>query len=235
MQVCNKCNIVKQESDFYVRKSGVLQKKCKKCTIQDNYEKRFSKRKYIPINNLDGEEWRWVVGFEGLYMVSNMGRVKSMARWVEYNLGYKKYFNESLLKGSTDSDGYCIVGLTKDKVMSPKKVHRLVGIAFIPNPENKPEVNHKWGDKTDNRASELEWSTTKENHDHLYEVLKFQMPTGEKHGNSVKIVVKTPKGEVFTIKGIAEASRRLNLCCSSIKRVLNGSNADYLGYKFNYE
>ena len=98
-----------------------------------------------------GEVWKDVCGYEGLYQVSNKGRVKSIYR-------YRK-----VLKPQTSNSGYLRVDLFKDKARKQFSIHRLVAIAFLPNPENKPEVNHKDECKTNNFLCNLEWVSRKEN------------------------------------------------------------------------
>ena len=101
------------------------------------------------------EIWRDVVGYEGLYQVSNLGRVKS--------LNYHIYGKERILKPGNSSGGYFVVSLCKNSKRKPFYIHRLVATAFIPNPNNKPEVNNKDENKTNNRVDNLEWMTSKEN------------------------------------------------------------------------
>lgn len=105
-----------------------------------------------------GEVWKDIKGYEGLYQVSNFGRVKSLFR-------YKK-----ILKLCKSESGYLCVNLYKNKKMKRITVHRLVAENFI----NKPtlEVNHKDGNKENNFISNLEWVTTKENIIHRFKVLK---------------------------------------------------------------
>ena len=113
------------------------------------------------------EVWRDVKGYEGLYQVSNMGRVKSLGRTIIKKDGRKQTVKERILKGTPDKDGYLKIGLYgstgKQKWF---QVHRLVGEAFIQNPDNKSEINHVNENKTDNRACNLEWSTRTENCNH---------------------------------------------------------------------
>jgi hypothetical protein len=125
------------------------------------------------------ETWRDIEGYEGSYQVSDLGRVRSLDR---------KSANGHKLKGmarklTVDKDGYHVVGLTRDRVMKHLKVHRLVAQAFIPNPDNKPEVNHINGFKTDNRASELEWCTTQGNTAHAIDS-GLHDPIGASNGNA---------------------------------------------------
>lgn len=111
------------------------------------------------------EIWKDITGYEGLYQVSNLGRVKSL-----------KFGKELILKHSKDKDGYVMVGLWKNNHNTTAKVHRLVAQAFIPNPENKPQVNHLKGIRNDNRVTELEWATKSEDAIHSWNVLKREKP-----------------------------------------------------------
>ena len=120
------------------------------------------------------EQWRTAVYdgevYEGLYKVSNLGRIKS--------LNYLNTGKESVMEPDKTTNGYFQVGLWKDGESKKCLVHRLVAIAFVPNPEGKPQVNHKDEDKTNNfvflnedgtvnkEKSNLEWKTPKENSNH---------------------------------------------------------------------
>ena len=200
----------------------------------------------------DVEIWKDVLGFEGLYAVSNMGRVKSLPRQVNAMIGYgdlkrilavKKITNELILSSPTNNSGYPCVGLRKDGKTHPKRVHRLVAIAFIPNPENKPQVNHKKGIKTDNRASELEWATAAENNRHAYiELLKQGSWKGTsenwndingKHSACKKIIQKDLNG--YLIKewdSLKEASDSLNI--KYLSKALR-KNKDAGGFLWEYK
>ena len=101
------------------------------------------------------EIWKPVRNYEGLYEVSNMGRVKS--------LNYNRTGKERIMKGLDNGHGYLFVQLCKDGKAKNCRINRLVAMAFIPNPDNLPEVNHKDKIRTNNRVDNLEWCTTQYN------------------------------------------------------------------------
>lgn len=115
------------------------------------------------------EEWRDIAGYEGYYQASNLGRIKSLSRLVKCK-GYIMT-KEIIRKGSLAKTGYISIRLSKKGIVTTHLVHILVGKTFIPNPENKPQINHIKGIKTDNRVSELEWNTISENRQHSFDVL----------------------------------------------------------------
>ena len=101
------------------------------------------------------EEWRDIKGYEGLYMVSNLGKVKS--------LNYRRTGKEKILKGVDNGHGYLYVNLFKDGKGKQCRINRLVAQAFISNPDNLPEVNHKDENRTNNCAENLEWCSRQYN------------------------------------------------------------------------
>jgi len=126
------------------------------------------------------EEWKGIEGYEGIYSVSNLGRVKSLPR-----VGRKK---ELILVPTPNTGGYLTVQLRKEGGRKCFLVHRLVMQAFIPTQESL-EVNHKDFDITNNKISNLEWATPKENSEHYWREsnLEDRLPTpkGEEHHLSV--------------------------------------------------
>ena len=109
------------------------------------------------------EEWRDIKGFEGMYQVSSFGRVKSCERHI-VNKGIVQLKKERFLKTNPNKgNGYVLVVLCKDNKTHPKLVHRLVAEAFIPNPDNKPVVDHIDTNKANNFVENLRWTTISEN------------------------------------------------------------------------
>ena len=119
---------------------------------------------------MEEEIWKPIKEFEGYYEVSNMGRVRS--------LNYKRTGKEKILKNIGDYKGYLEIVLTKNGKQKQFKVHRLVAEAFIPNPENKPCIDHINTVKSDNRVENLRWVTYKENSNNEKTLEKFK---GENH------------------------------------------------------
>lgn len=108
------------------------------------------------------EIWRDIKGFEGMYQISNLGRVKS--------LNYHRSKKEKILHPRVNTR-YLYVNMSKNNKVTHGYIHRLVAMYFVPNPENKPYVNHKDGNKHNNHVDNLEWVTPLENNLHSYHVL----------------------------------------------------------------
>jgi len=109
------------------------------------------------------EIWKPVKNYEGYYEVSNLGRVKRLERIQVYSDGRTQTLKEHICKGSVTTCGYLRIALTKNKKRIGKYIHTLVAQAFIPNPNNLHEVNHKDYNKKNNCVDNLEWCTHQEN------------------------------------------------------------------------
>ena len=133
------------------------------------------------------EIWKPIKGYEGLYLISNNGRVKSTHRLVITRSGISREVIDRYLKISITSSGYKAVTLSKSNIQKTICIHKLIAIAFIPNPKNKAQVNHRNGIKTDNKINNLEWCTASENRNHAYKtgLHKGCNVQGIKHGRAI--------------------------------------------------
>lgn len=162
----------------------------------------------LPTDKPSEEVWKDIIGYEGLYQVSNFGNVKS--------LGNNFTRKERLLKLSPQSKGYLTVVLQKNGKRKTTLVHRLVAEYFIPNLDKKLQVNHINGIKTDNRVENLEWVSHRENLDHA---IKNNLTLkGEENPNSKLKDVDVIKIHSLLQKGVTtkELSESYNVSYSTI-------------------
>lgn len=173
------------------------------------------------------EIWKDVPSYEGYYQVSNFGLIKSLERIVKYKENHSGLRKEIILKSNITKVGYVHVTICMNKMNKTVKIHRLVAIAFIPNPENKPSVNHINGIKHDNRVENLEWVTAKENTIHAYKTKLKSGIKGEKSHLS-----KLKNEDVFKIKylynkgGYSQSGlgKIFNVSQAQIYRIIKGIN-----------
>lgn len=203
--------------------------------VQEINKTVFQKRYSIIDNNTKTtsgemiEVWKPVQGYEGFYEVSNFGNVKS--------LNFHRENRQQILKAKVTKDGYYETALCKNKKHKYILTHRLVALAFCENPKNKPEVNHKDGNKFNNRADNLEWVTSSENQIHAYKT-GLQKVSGGAIVNKKKI--RCIELDV-TMSGMNEMQRYLNLIGltntkknNRLSEVMNGGKCKYLGLHFEF-
>lgn len=141
------------------------------------------------------EIWKDIKGYEGLYQISNLGNVKSLARQKNGNSKSIIDVPERILKAGINSRGYYTVVLHKNSNPKSTKVHRLVAETFIENIKNSSSVNHINAIKTDNRVENLEWCSHLENMQHARKLKLINPAKGEGHGMS-----KLTNQQVITIR-----------------------------------
>jgi len=185
------------------------------------------------MENTQEEIWKDIAGYEGLYQVSNLGRVMS----------FKKKSNSLLLSPSC-SRGYLAVNLYINGNVKNPSIHRLVAIAFIPNPLNKPCVNHIDGNKLNNKLSNLEWCTYSENELHSIHVLGKKKSIGikgEKNPLSKRVYQFSFNGIIineFVSRQAAFKFVKSNInqdaCIGAIANALTGISRHSYGSKWSY-
>ena len=165
------------------------------------------------------EIWKDIPGYEGLYQVSSLGRVKKLDTYLVDKNGKRYHRKGRILKPNTWkqktrlSTNRKVVDLYKNGRRKTFRIHRLVAIAFIPNPDKKPDINHIDGNGENNNINNLEWVTKNENMWHARYILGFQ------NGFKNKAVRCVETGEVFPSTG--EAARAKGVDQSSVSRAAN--------------
>jgi hypothetical protein len=174
------------------------------------------------------EIWKPIKGYEGLYEVSNLGNVKS--------LNYSHTGKPKLLKLCKLKNGYLMVQLSKNSVTEKRLVHRLVAQAFLPNPDNLPEVNHKSEIKSQNNVENLEWCSSSYNHSYGTGTKRMVAKRNNNNCNNAEKPVKqiTLNGTLVTIwPNINEAGRNgFNIGCISM--CCNGKRNSHKGYLWEF-
>lgn len=194
---------------------------------------------------LEREEWRDVVGYEGLYQVSSFGRVKSLARLSKRSDGnYQPTPTKILVPICVN--GYCAVGLHLLGKQKMNYIHRLVADAFVPNPDNLPQVNHRNEDKTCNIPDNLEWCDSKYNINYgtrnkrhsekiNSEPIKQKM-IDSKRGTMKPVIQLTLDGEfVKEWESMKEVARVFGIHRSGIQHCCKGKQKTYKGFIWKYK
>lgn len=168
------------------------------------------------------EIWRDIEGYENLYQISNLGRVKS--------LGNDKTRKEKILKVCRHTFGYLLVGLFKDGNQKSYYIHRLVACAFLPNPDNLSEINHKDEDKTNNRVENLEWCNRKYNMNYGTRTERQLENTNNPKRRKQVICIETGKIYPSTM----QVERELGFNKSGISHACRGNQKTAYGFHWRY-
>lgn len=173
------------------------------------------------------EFWKDIEGYEGLYQVSNFGRVKSLERLVKSNNNNYRIVKEKILKQNQDKDGYRIISLNKNNKGKSYRLHRLVAEAFIPNPNNYLVVNHKDENKENNYVDNLEWCTI-----HYNNIYGHRIEKAKKNKN-IPLKQCDLFGNIVNIWNSAtEVCNVLGYDISSIRKCCNKKRLTAYGFKW---
>lgn len=171
------------------------------------------------------EVWKAIPGYEGLYEASTLGRIRSVDKIATGRWGHNTRRGQ-LISQHHNGNGYLQVRFSVDGVKAAPMVHRLVALAFIPNPENKPQINHIDGNKANNRVDNLEWCTASENALHRGEVLHKWV------GRKKRPVLCTDTGVVY--ESSHDAAKALGLRPGCIFQVCQGRYSRTGGLHFKF-
>lgn len=182
------------------------------------------------------EEWKKIAGYND-YLVSNNGRIKSLERLVPMPMGGFRKCIEKILKPRIGIHGYYYVNLANENAIKSMCIHKIVALSFIENPGNKRCVNHKDGNKLNNKVSNLEWATHGENNQHAYDTgLKTGAAKGKLgHLNptSKKVAQYSLRGDLITVfASQGEAERKTGILQGNISAACNGVQNTAGGYKW---
>ena len=165
------------------------------------------------------ETWKAIADYEGIYEVSDLGRVRSL-----------KYGREKILKPGKAAGGYLFVKLYKDGKVEQPKIHRLVAEAFIQNPNNLDTVNHKDEVKTNNTVSNLEWMSIRDNNNYG----THNKRVAEANSKQVQMFDKSTGELLDTFPSTMEAWRVTGIAQSHISSCCLGKLKSAGGYKWRY-
>lgn len=178
---------------------------------------------------MEQEIWKEITGYEGYFEVSNLGNFRSKDRIIKYKTSGTRNYPGKTLKTEQMQDGYQRIVLMKESIRKRYMCHRLVALMFVPNPLNKPYVNHKNGIKSDNRAVNLEWCTQSENELHSSRVLGNSM-VGKSFPKKVKCLDDNTIYDSMSdvIRAIGNHS-----CIEGLKKAI-ASNRPYHGKSYSF-
>lgn len=170
-----------------------------------------------------------VPGYEGFYQITKSGIIKSLPKLLKAKLGSTALRKEKNLRGNLGKNGYRITCFTKDGIKKYLKVHRLLAITFIPNPDNLPHINHINGIKTDNNLENLEWITLENNAHHAREIGLYRGLNGEQ--NTMAILTDEIVKEIYENKcshSIKELAQKYKVTRSNITCIRNGNSWSHI-------
>lgn len=177
------------------------------------------------------EVWIDVIGYDGFYKISNFGNIKKCLCKNQFGI----FKIERTISPYKNEKGYLKVGFVKDKKRKIEKLHRVVAFHFLDNPENKPEINHKDGDKLNNHVSNLEWCTRSQNIKHSWENgLSIKRFGKDNHSSKSVDQFEIDGSFIRTWECMSDAGRANGISSSKICCVCKGTRITAGGFKWSY-
>lgn len=197
-------------------------------------------QEFIESISLEGEIWKDVIGYEGLYMVSSFGRIISLGRIVQNPAGGPYWIETKLLNPYINKYGYYSINLRKDNKATTMRIHRIMCKTFLPNPNNLPSIDHIDGNKQNNLLSNLKWCSCKENSNNpntkrrMSISAKIRCSEGRIHHQEiVGVNIYNPK-DIICFDRIMDASK-YGFCAPSITKCCKGRLNKHQNYRWYYK
>lgn len=184
----------------------------------------------LSLTDMEGEIWKPIKCFEDRYNISNMGRCKRIGRFDSIGRGVVEF----IMKQHKNDRGYLSCSFIKNGKKYSRRTNRLVAQAFIPNPENKPQVNHINKVRHDNRVENLEWATTQEDAIHKYTFGDYKHPSGKNSKLSKVFYQYTIGGELIKEWKSLRDARSLGFHRNGIKDAIKGIRKTYRGFIWSF-
>lgn len=176
------------------------------------------------------KQWREIKGYEGKYIISNYGEVISLPRYKQNNSKLQYVEPKEIIRYVNKRNGYVYVQLWNNATYRSIRLHKLVAQTFIPNKDNKLQINHKDGNKQNNKMDNLEWCTNKENIIHAH-----KMGLANNNNQKIKVNQYDLKGNfIRSFNSILDASKETRVSMGNISLCINNKRKTAGGYIWKY-
>lgn len=183
---------------------------------------------FIESISLDGEIWKDIPGFEGLYLCSNHGRV------VVTKTGTGSRSPHQLMKLRVNYNGYNYLLLYKNNKRKHHYIHRLVGLLFVPNPNNYPQIDHIDGNKNNNHSDNIRWCSCSMNMNNPVTKQRLSKVLKGRHTSKAIPIVQLKDGKLVNTFRCAYEARKYGFCYSCICACCRGDKPQYKGFQWLY-
>lgn len=199
---------------------------------------QINSKRYLQTENIPGEVWKDIIGYEDTHQVSNYGRVRTKDRIVKYTNGKVYCYRSKILRVRVNKSGYCVVFLSNKRYLkseSSKRLHQVVLSAFVSKPKNCNQINHKDENKQNNVLSNLEWCDAKYNVNYGTRAERFRQKVINDPRRSKKVRQISISGELVRIfPSLNQISREYGYKPVHIREVCTGKLKSAYGYRWEW-